>query len=77
MANRFEQAKLYTQKYKHLLLPCKWCGNTEIHIVSDRGIFPPRNEWSVVCTTPKCDCTRGYTSVRTAVTKWNEQQKGE
>ena len=71
MAKRFEKARAYTEKYKNLLLPCRFCHNPDIRIVSDRGMFPPRDEWSVVCTTPKCHCTCGYTSVRAAIAAWN------
>lgn len=72
MAKRFEKAKVYTEKYKSVLLPCRFCHNPDIRIVSERGMFPPRDEWSVVCMTPKCDCTRGYTSVKAAIAAWNE-----
>ena len=81
MAMRFEKAKEYTQKYKNILQPCRHCGNTDIRIVSDRSIFVRKcNTWSVVCTTPGCDCTAEYTSVRAAVHAWNskgEESNGE
>lgn len=76
MSKRFELAIKYTQKYKHLLKPCRYCKNTDIHIVSDRTIFdnPPRNVWSVVCGTHNCDCTGVHTKVKDAVDAWNRQQ---
>ena len=77
MARRFEKAREYTEKYKAVLLPCKHCGCTGVEIVSERTIFPPRDGWSVTCTTPKCDCTGVYTSVRAAVRRWNEKQTKE
>ena len=73
MAKRFEKAKYYTEKYKNILNPCKYCGNTDIRIASDRSILEkPCNTWSVVCTTPACDCTGEYTSVNEAIKHWNE-----
>lgn len=78
MARRFEKAKEYTEKYKKLLLPCKYCGNTEIVITSERSIFPPKDCWGVCCTTDKCNCTDIYTSVKRAIKEWNEiNAKGE
>lgn len=77
MANRFERAKVYTEKYRDILLPCKYCGNTDVRIVSDRTIFPPRDGWSVCCSTPKCDCTATYTKVKDAIQRWNEMQSGK
>lgn len=76
MAKRFDKAKEYTQKYKSILLPCRWCGNTDIRIVSERTIFDPKDGWSVCCSTHACDCTRAYTSVRKAIARWNEMQQG-
>lgn len=73
--NRFERAKAYTQKYKDILKPCRYCGNTDIRIVSERSIFSPRNLWAVCCSTHACDCTADYTSVREAVKAWNEKQQ--
>lgn len=75
MAKRFDKAKEYTEKYRHLLLPCRWCGNTDIRIVSDRMLFPPKDGWSVCCSTHACDCTSTYTSVREAIERWNEKQR--
>lgn len=76
MAKRFERAKAYTEKYRAVLLPCRYCGNTDIRIVSDRtGLAPSRDGWSVCCQTEKCDCTGTYKSVRDAVNRWNEMQK--
>lgn len=74
MAKRFEKAKEYTQKYKNVLLPCKWCGNTDIRIVSDREMWPSKAVWCVVCSTPSCDCTHTCSSVREAIRAWNNQQ---
>ena len=75
MAKRFEKAREYTNKYGSQLLPCRFCGNTDIHILSDRTIFPPKDGWVVSCTADTCgDCTATYTSVREAVRRWNEQQ---
>lgn len=77
MAKRFEKAKAYTEKYKHLLQPCQECGNTDIHIVSDKmGVFgDSRDGWSVVCSTPRCDCTQPFTSVKKAIEAWNTHRK--
>lgn len=75
MSKRFEQAKNYTQKYKNILLPCHVCGNTDIRIVSDRDIFPPKNVWGVCCATHACECTSTYTSVRKAIKEWNNKNK--
>lgn len=75
MAKRFELAKKYTEKYKSVLLPCRYCGNTNIEIVSDRTFFPtPKNVWGVVCTTSHCDSVGFYSSVKEAVKAWNELQ---
>lgn len=74
MAKRFEKAKEYTEKYKDILLPCKWCGNNDIRIESDRMIFPSKDGWSVCCATRSCDCTGIYLSVKDAVNRWNEMQ---
>lgn len=74
MAKRFELAKKYTEKYKHLLLPCRYCGNTDIRIVSDRTVFTkPTNGWSVCCATSACDCTGVYTHVKDAIETWNRR----
>lgn len=89
MSKRFEQAKAYTEKYKDKLSPCRFCGNTDIRIASDRESVIVgsdrkaygavrvryRNVWVVVCSTDRCDCTRNFTSVRKAIDHWNEQQK--
>lgn len=74
MANRFKKAKEYTERYRGLLLPCCFCGNTDILIVSDRMIFPPKDGWFVACSTPKCDCTGTYSKVKDAIQRWNEMQ---
>lgn len=74
MAKRFDKAKEYTQKYKHMLLPCRYCGNTDIHIVSDRTIFDPYDVWYVCCSTRACDCTADFTSVQAAIRQWNKKQ---
>ena len=73
MAKRFEKAREYTQKYGPMLKPCKYCGNTDIRVVSDRTLFPkPKDVWSVVCMTPRCNFTGSHTKVRDAVARWNE-----
>lgn len=74
MAKRFEKAKAYTQAYQHVLLPCRHCGSTDIRVLSDRTIFPPKDVWFVACSTPSCDCTASFSSVRRAVQRWNQQQ---
>ncbi len=88
MAKRFEQAKAYTEKYKGKLSPCRFCGNTDIRIASeresvvvgaDRSAYGTvkvryRNVWAVVCSTDHCDCTGNFTSVRKAIDRWNEMQ---
>lgn len=75
MAKRFEKAKEYTKKYKNVLLPCKWCGNKDINITSERMIFNDnKNYYSVTCSTTNCDCTKFYTSVKDAVIAWNKKQ---
>lgn len=72
MANRFERAKRYTEKYKSILKPCKYCGSTDIHITSDRTIFNPKDVWSVGCA--NCgDCVYGKPTVKEAVERWNER----
>ncbi len=77
MSKRFELAKQYTEKYKDALRPCKHCGNADIRVVSDRSCFDSRhNYWSVVCSTPKCDCTGIFRSVQEAVERWNLMQGG-
>ena len=75
MANRYEKAKEYTEKYKDVLLPCRTCGNKKIVITSDRAIFGDnKNYWSFCCSTHACDCTGFFTSVKKAIQKWNEKQ---
>lgn len=71
MANRFERAKEYTKKYKSVLIPCKFCGGTELCITSDRTVFNPRNVWSVDCTCG--NCVYGLIKVKDAIKKWNDQ----
>lgn len=71
MAKRFERAKAYTEKYSDVLLPCRFCHNTDIRIESERTIYNPRDVWCVTCSTPKCDCTKAYTKVKDAVAAWN------
>lgn len=70
MANRFEKAKEYTQKYKNALVPCKFCKGTDLRITSDRTIFNPRNVWSVDCICG--NCVYGLDRVKDAVRRWNE-----
>ena len=78
MAKRFVKAMEYTEKYRDQLLPCKWCGNTDIRIMSDRTILSnPKDGWFVACQTPHCDCTDTFTSVKKAIEKWNENQRKE
>lgn len=75
MAKRFEKAIYYTEKYKSILKPCKYCGSKDIHITSERMVMnDPQNYWCVSCSTHACDCTGFYTSVRKAIERWNEQQ---
>lgn len=74
MAQRYEQAKRYTEKYKNSLLPCRYCGNTNVHIVSERHFGDNRTYWAVCCQTYACDCTSDYTKVADAVNRWNEKQ---
>lgn len=75
MAKRFEKAKYYTEKYKNILLPCKHCGNRKIVIASEKSLLGDNKDyWAVCCSTPACDCTGDYTSVRAAVNSWNEMQ---
>lgn len=87
MSKRFEQAKAYTEKYRGKLSPCRYCGNTDIRIASDResvvvgtdrkagtAKVKYQNVWSVVCSTPYCDCSKSFTSVRKAIEHWNEKQ---
>lgn len=75
MANRFEKAKEYTQKYKSSLVPCKFCKGTDLRITSDRTIFNPRNVWSVDCACG--NCVYGLTRVKDAIQKWNENNLEE
>lgn len=87
MSKRYEQAKIYTEKYKAQLKPCRWCGNADICITTDRLTVVTNNDrtvsnaryktingWSVVCSTPHCDCTSIHTSVQKAIKQWNEMQ---
>lgn len=75
MAKRFVKAEEYTRKYKDSLKPCKYCGNADIRIVSDRMVYPPGDGWSVCCMTPKCDCTGIYKSVKMAIEAWNKRTR--
>lgn len=77
MSKRFEKAKMYTEKYKDILLPCRICGNKDIRVCSDRSVFSPKDMWSVCCSTHSCDCTGMYDTVKEAVKKWNEMQSEE
>ena len=77
MAKRFEQAKRYTEKYGALLRACQYCGSNNIQFASDRGMFPPRNEWSICCQTKNCDFVSGYTSIKEAITAWNRDRENE
>lgn len=73
MAKRFDKAKEYTEKYKDMLAPCKYCGSSDVIITSERVVGETR--WTVNCTTHACDCTAFCTSVKEAVKKWNEKHK--
>lgn len=73
MSKRYEQAKQYTEKYKEVLAPCKYCGSIDIIITSERNLG--KNCWTVNCTTHACDCTAFCTSVKDAVKKWNAKHK--
>lgn len=73
MAKRFEKAMEYTKKYKKDLNPCKFCGGSDIRIVSERTIFPAKDGWSVCCSTHNCDATGTYTSVKKAIEAWNRR----
>lgn len=75
MAKRFEKAREYTEKYKDVLRPCKYCKNTDIVIASERMFGDNKNYWSVCCSTIGCDCTGNFTSVKKAVESWNERNK--
>lgn len=75
MANRFEMAKKYTEKYKSVLVACKFCHGTDIQITSDRTIFNPRNVWSVDCSCG--NCVYGRIRVKDAVSVWNEMNTEE
>ncbi len=76
MAKRFNKAREYTKKYKNKLLPCKYCGSNDIHITTERMVFnDPKNYWCVTCSTPFCDCTKFYTSVKQAIKSWNDRSE--
>ena len=78
MAKRFEKAIYYTEKYKSILKPCKYCGNKDIRIVSERTYeWNAKDGWSVCCSTQNCDFTIPYTSVKKAIEKWNERHKNK
>lgn len=76
MAKRFEKAKEYTAKYKSVLAPCKYCGNTEIIITSERSIFENKNLWAVTCITRSCDFAID-SNVKRAIQKWNERHAAQ
>lgn len=68
-----EKAKRYTEMYRGVLHPCKYCGNTDIQIWYDRSVIgPTKYSWTVNCMTPNCDFTLD-TSIRRAVEKWNNR----
>ena len=73
MAKRFEKARQFTEQYKGKLKPCPVCGNTDIQIGSD--ILDGKYMWSVNCMTMYCDYVWD-TSIRRAVKKWNEKNRG-
>lgn len=70
MAKRFETAKKYTEKYKDVLVACRFCKGKDLRITSDRTIFNPRNVWSVDCACG--NCVYGLIRVKDAVKRWNE-----
>lgn len=72
MSKRYDLARKYTHKYKNILNPCKYCGNPEIVITTDRGLFVGKYSWSVNCSTTGCDYVSD-TSIKKAVAKWNEK----
>lgn len=76
MAKRFEKAKVYTEKYKSLLQPCQYCKSTDIRISSDKmGVLgDSRDGYFVCCSTPHCDCTGTFTSVKKAIKSWNSHK---
>ena len=50
--------------------------NRKIVIAPERGLLGDNKDyWAVYCSTPACDCTGNYTSVRVAVNRWNEMQQ--
>ena len=77
MSKVYDLARKYTEKYKDSLQPCKYCGNTEITITRDRGIFDNRYYWSVNCSTHACDFTGGHTSIKQAIKTWNDKHSGK
>lgn len=78
ISRRYEQAKIFTEKYGKQLLPCAKCGRTDIHICTDRTIFPkPKNVWFAACPTPYCDCTESFTSIKKVIERWNNKQKAK
>ena len=72
MSLRYRKAQEYTEKYRGKLVPCKYCGNTDIRIVSDRGIFDNSYCWSVCCSTKNCDFTIDKRLFK-AINRWNER----
>lgn len=73
MSKRYALARQYTAKYKSMLKPCRYCGNTDIYILSDRTIYNPKNVWSVTCGTDHCDSVTADT-VKEAIDKWNSKR---
>lgn len=78
MSKRFEDAKRMTEKYRSRLIPCSYCGSTDIRVTSEREIFgidgkPARYYWGVSCPTRDCDCATDF-SIHKAIKKWNFQQ---
>ena len=73
MAKRFEDARRYTEKYKDIILPCRYCKSEDVEIVSDRAIFENKNLFLVRCR--NCpDCGPENTSVKKAIELWNSDE---
>lgn len=73
MSAIYNKRKEYNDKYKPSLKPCSVCGGTDINIQLDREIFGNRYLWFVACSTPCCDCTGSYKSVKEAISEWNKK----
>lgn len=73
MSAIYDKMKRYNEKYKTSLKQCSVCGNTDVNIRFDREIFGSGYLWFVACSTPSCDCTGSYKSVKEAINWWNEK----